>query len=782
LTGVGFVFTQGDPMTGVDLDNCCNPETGEIHPAAQAIISELNSYTEVSPSGTGVKIFLKSSGSPGPRHRAKYDGGEIEVYSDGRYFTVTGAFLPDVSAAVERRDSELAKVYDRIFTGALALQGNTGVEPGIAPVAAETPDATVGAAEPDAVTAALLENLSDADLIDMARLARNGQKFSLLFFDGNTSYYGGDESRADLGLVNILAFWCRNDAARIDRLFRQSRLMRPKWDERHSGTGATYGQMTIQKAIEGPHDIYNPNHGCAEASAAAPENDARTPAPPSAGASPTSSPSSRPSQALVLIKLAEGFDYFHSPDDKGFVTFPVNGHRETHSVRSRTFKLYLQGLFYRERNNAISSKSLADAIGVLEAKAMYDGPEMTVFIRVGEVDGHIFVDGGSEDWSAYDISRNGWALSTAPPIKFVRPGGMRALPRPVPSADALNVFRRAMNLADASDLKLFVAWAHAALRPKGPYPLLSFRSAHGSGKTTASRVARALIDPNEVASRTPPRDEQDVFLAASHSWVVSFDNVSKISDAFSDALCRLSTGGGYGTRELYTNDEEYLFSAQRPVIINGVDDAIRRTDLLDRTIQIELPEISRENRLPEVEFWKRFDQLAPGVVAVLFDAAVEAMRNIGSIELASLPRMADFATWVEAGAPAFGWKPGDFLNIYGGNHKRLTEATIEASPAGRHILHLRDWRSEEWEGTATELLEALEERAEERDKRRAEWPRSARAMSNVLRHLLPSLREAGIVVNFDRGASASRERLIRLTATTPTQVGMFSKPEPQYPD
>jgi hypothetical protein len=209
-----------------------------------------------------------------------------------------------------------------------------------------------------------------------------------------------------------------------------------------------------------------------------------------------------------LIGLVEGFDYFHTGNQKAYATFEVNGHKETHSVRGRDFKLHLQHTFYSALDNAINSKALADAIGALEAKALFDGPERQVFVRVGHHEGQIYLDLGAEDWAAIVVGSDGWHRIAAPPIRFIRPRGMRRLPMPVRAAEALKDIAAIVNLAAPEDFKLLVGWLLGALRPWGPYPVLSFRSTHGSGKTTASKVVRALIDPHEVPMRTVPRDDQ----------------------------------------------------------------------------------------------------------------------------------------------------------------------------------------------------------------------------------------------------------------------------------
>lgn len=258
VSGVGFVFTAADDFVGVDLDNCRDRDSGAINAHAMEIISTFNSYTEVSPSDTGLKIIVRATREPGSRHRTKYDGGEIEWYVSGRYFTVTGSHLTGTPLAVESRQEELQGVYDRLFVQTERKPAPAATTRSAGP--AIRPESASVTAEQTAVTAALRANLTDLDLLEKARRSHVGARFSALY-DGDASEYGDDQSRADMALCNYLSFWCRDDAAWMDALFRQSRLMRPKWDEPHSSDGSTYGQMTIRKAVNRPHAIYDPNYG-----------------------------------------------------------------------------------------------------------------------------------------------------------------------------------------------------------------------------------------------------------------------------------------------------------------------------------------------------------------------------------------------------------------------------------------------------------------------------------------------------------------------------------------
>jgi len=115
LAGVGFVFSSADPYCGVDLDNCRNKETGAIAQWAKHILDRLKSYSEVSPSGTGIKVFLKGKLPANAKHDVRYQTGSVEVYDSGRYFTVTGEHVPGTLSKIEDRQVELTAVYSDVF-------------------------------------------------------------------------------------------------------------------------------------------------------------------------------------------------------------------------------------------------------------------------------------------------------------------------------------------------------------------------------------------------------------------------------------------------------------------------------------------------------------------------------------------------------------------------------------------------------------------------------------------------------------------------------------------
>jgi len=184
-----------------------------------------------------------------------------------------------------------------------------------------------------------------------------------------------------------------------------------------------------------------------------------------------------------------------------------------------------------------------------------------------------------------------------------------------------------------------LSWIIAAMRPSGPYPILEIKGSQGSAKSTCQKILRALIDPSDSPLRTQPRDERDLMISAKHSHLLGFDNLSSISDWLSDGLCRLATGGGLATRQLYTDDTQMIFYASRPVFLNGISDLVTRGDLLDRTVCLRLPPIPKEARRPEKELWTKFMAARPRILGALLDTVSSALRNVDSVRLPNLPRM-----------------------------------------------------------------------------------------------------------------------------------------------
>jgi primase-polymerase (primpol)-like protein len=226
FSGIGFVLTKDDGFAGVDLDHVHDPETGVIEDWAMIVVQRLDSYTEISPSGTGLRIFLRAKLPPKDR---KING--FECYENGRYLTVTGNHLEGTPTTIEHRQAEMEAVHTEMFAERNRPRSNGK----------------------GSVTS-VLPNLDDQELLDKAFRAKNGEAIWRLFHGDMSGYQS--HSEADLALCGLLAFYTGPDQEKLDRIYRSSDLVSPKWDEPRGGS--TWGEMTMNKALEGKTEFYSP--------------------------------------------------------------------------------------------------------------------------------------------------------------------------------------------------------------------------------------------------------------------------------------------------------------------------------------------------------------------------------------------------------------------------------------------------------------------------------------------------------------------------------------------
>ena len=289
----------------------------------------------------------------------------------------------------------------------------------------------------------------------------------------------------------------------------------------------------------------------------------------------------------MLEELTVCEEVFHTAGGVAYADLITDGHRETWPIRSKRFRTWVRRCYYHATGAAAGAAVIGSALDLLEARAQFDAPERAVSTRVAEHAGRLYLDLADEHWRAVAIGPDGWRVLGCPPVRFRRAPGMLSLPVPE-RGGSIEALRSFLNLSNQNDFVLVVAWLLAALRSGGPYPLLAISGEQGSAKTVLSKLLRALVDPNVAAVRALPREERELMIAASNGHVLAFDNLSGLSSWLSDALCRLASGGSFAVRQLYTDDEEVLFQAARPILLNGIEEVISRPDLGDRAIFLTL--------------------------------------------------------------------------------------------------------------------------------------------------------------------------------------------------
>jgi NrS-1 polymerase HBD domain len=703
--GIGVVFSEDDPFCGVDLDGCLNPEAGEIEGWAREIIEELDSYTEISPSGKGVHVLVRAT-LPEGRNRK----GRFEAYDRGRYFTVTGKHLPVSPQTIESRQEELRSVLRRVF-GEESTNGHTK------PVAAREP---------------LRNDLTDGEVIQKALAASNGARFSRLW-NGDASGYGS-HSEADLALCGMLAFWTGGDATRIDTLFRQSGLYRNKWDRND------YRNRTITEALSGKTEFYE-----APRSVKLADGTERK----------TEEKEERRNQADRLIGYAlEDVDGLFV-DQHGAPHGLIDS--EPVPLTSRCYS-WLRRLMWEEEGRSVSGEYLKMAAGTLSAHAEFSGEVRELYTRAAWHEGVLYYE--LRPGKVVRVGPGGWTFEGNPPVLFRHYVNLKALPDPE-AGGSLDVLDGLVNLKSERDRRLFKAYLVTLPLEHVGRPIFNASGAMGSGKTTIQRLIKRLLDP--TAPETVRFDPRDFLQKAMHAYIIMLDNQNTIPEWAADTLCRLVTGEADSKRRLYTDDEDFIIELRRAALLNGINVPTDRGDVLDRSLVVELERIPDGERKTEEQLWELFAREHPALLGSLFDVLSKAIALKPSVKLSRRPRLADWGEYAAAVYEVMGWGAESFLRDWDEVVKVQNQATLDGSPVAQAIIKFMGDK-DEYTAASSEMHSKLKVVAAqlgvdvERDKA---WPKSARWLWRRIKEVLPLLVAAGIEASRGRDEAAKQIALRR---------------------
>jgi hypothetical protein len=463
----------------------------------------------------------------------------------------------------------------------------------------------------------------------------------------------------------------------------------------------------------------------------------------------------------ALVKIGQQrASYFCN--DAIFADVIVNGHRNTYAVESRSFAKWLLHEFFQEKKRSPKGAAIKAAARTLAAIAEFGAatPRHRIYLRTAEVDGTIYIDLCDRQWRVVEVDENGWRVIDAPPqVRFRRTPGMRALPVPQ-SGGNIDMLREFVNLSDGNFV-LFVAVLLDAFR-SGKHPILNLVGEFGAAKSTLAKLFKLLVDPDETELRSLPNALREIFVAVHNARVRAWDNVSKIERLISDALCQLSDGSGFGTRKLYTDEDEFRVQGSRSIILTGLTNCVTRPDLNSRTVMLMLQPIRDDARKSETEFWVRFNEAYPFVLGALLDAVAYGLKQLPHVHLEQKSRMADFELFSHASEGAYA-AAGSFATALAANAIELNEALIEDDPVAKAITAFMIKRTE-WSGTTTQLLIALTDRdhTEQKVSRQKDWPRDATRFGGRVRAVAATLRKAGIEVIHGKAPDRMKTRTITL--------------------
>ncbi len=462
-------------------------------------------------------------------------------------------------------------------------------------------------------------------------------------------------------------------------------------------------------------------------------------------------------QAAMLVDMAlSKANVFATPKGEVYAQIRFADRIETITVSDKgAFKRWLMHEYHELTGIIPQATALFSAVEVIVAKAEWGTREKKdVFVRKAFYQEKLYIDLANKDCQVIEVDKDGWrVLSDNIPVSFRRPEGMLPLPVPV-RGGKLSELKPFVNISDQDDWLLLQAWLLGSYHPEGPYPVLGLSGEGGSAKSSMARYVRRLIDPHEALLRREPKDEQTFSIMAHNSYVVALDNLSRISNKLSDMMCTLATGSGDAFRKHYSNNEEVIFNEKRPQIFTGIEELATRGDLIDRCILLSLPTIDKSKRRDEKSLNQAFDEAHPRMLGALLDIISLAMHNLPNTHLDELPRMADFALWVQAAEEAITDEKGSILRAYYQNKEKGIEFELEASPIGKAIIDLMS-SCESWHSSTTDLLKSLTSRVDEKTTFQRAWPKNARALSGLLTRITPSFRVKGIIITQGRGNKGS---------------------------
>ena len=465
-------------------------------------------------------------------------------------------------------------------------------------------------------------------------------------------------------------------------------------------------------------------------------------------------------QDMVLAVARQHATYAHTAEGVGVALIESEGRREVHMLNSAGFDRWLRGQVYAAHKIGVPDQAMKTTIATLGAVGTFEGLEVETHMRCAKLGDAYYLDLCDERWRAIRISAGAWEVQDRSPVMFTRPAGARPLPQPGARGN-VNLLWKHLNVPkDARPLVL--TWLLDAMRPDTPYPALELAGEMGSSKSTTQRRLRALIDPVAVPLRGAPKCVEDIHIAAANAQVCSFENLSSLSQDMQDALCILSTGGGYATRQLYTNGDEHVISSKRPVILNGINAVATAPDLIERVISVELPTIAAAKRQDEQTMEAAWQKDYPAVFTGLLTLFADALELLPRVVIPAglKKRMLDYQRLGEAACMALGGKAGEFSQRLDSMHGDSLARGLESYgiAVGIQMLSARP-EGREWEGTYLQLLTELN-RMQEID--RSNWPRSPRHLSGQVKRIAPALRRAGVTIEAaGRGRTGAKVRIVR---------------------
>lgn len=328
---------------------------------------------------------------------------------------------------------------------------------------------------------------------------------------------------------------------------------------------------------------------------------------------------------------------------------------------------------------------------------------------------------------------------------------MLPLPAPEPGKrGSLEPLKKLIPTPNDEIWQLLQIWLVTAFIPDIPRPGIILHGSQGAGKSSATKILRALVDPSTTPLLSLPKNPTEMAQVLYHHYIMALDNLQQMSQWASDGLCKAVTGSGFSKRTLYTDEDDTIFKFIRTFILNGINLPGTSPDLLDRSILIELARIEKRERKPEKNLMNDFAKIQPNLFAVILDTLKEAIKNYPNVKIDSLPRMADWATWGYAVAEALGIGGEKFLEIYEHNILLQHQEVVFNDPVAFSVYEYAPEKNI-FSESPSRLYEICKKYITEDILQDKSWPKGAHVFSKRLKVVQHSLRKLGVIVEFYRG-------------------------------
>lgn len=365
-----------------------------------------------------------------------------------------------------------------------------------------------------------------------------------------------------------------------------------------------------------------------------------------------------------------------------YVEYPCyNGAIAMEPVESRMFLAFL-GHQYREESDEMIRPDFSDLINIRIENVCYRQQNpVQVHRRVaGSISkGKVAYFLADDYWTTWLVSPQGSKKGRSKSLKFLKLSLDEEQVAPSGDCDLLQVMAKYVNL-NQDELILFVVWLVQSFSRSSSHFAAVLSSSKGTGKSTLTKVIRALVDPSKSGVALLPSNEGDLKTLLGNSYLVAFDNTAALSKKFSDILCAAITGSKEAKRKLYTDCDQIILNLHNLIVINGIDIVPYKSDLAERSLLFELQQISKENRKTDAEFWSSFAEDRPLILGAIFRVLSKAMALMPEIKTTALHRMADANREFLAIALALGITEEAFQKILWGNSKKLQAAYAQNNP------------------------------------------------------------------------------------------------------